>query len=192
MPNIKMNDFLNFSFSSWGTHLLSFFTFPICLKSQMTIEWPTLSSWATSHVVVRGSASFFLGIFYFFFLDFIFLKYKFIYFNWRLITLQYGIGFAIHWHESATEVHVFPILNPPPTSLPIPSLWVIPAHQPQEFCIMHRTWTGNSFHTWHFTCFNAILPNLPTLSLSHRVHKTVLYISVSFAVSYTGLLLPSF
>ena len=35
---------------------------------------------------------------------------------------------------------------------------------------------------------NAILPNLPTLSLSHRVHKIVLYISVSFAVSYTGLL----
>ena len=34
--------------------------------------------------------------------------------------------------------------------------------------------------------------NLPTLSLSHRVHKTVLYFSVSFAVSYTGLLLPSF
>ena len=31
-----------------------------------------------------------------------------------------------------------------------------------------------------------------TLSLSHRVHKTVLYISVSFAVSYAGLLLPSF
>ena len=37
----------------------------------------------------------------------------------------------------------------------------------------YRTWTGNSFHTY-FTCFNAILPNLPTLSLSHRVHKTVL------------------
>ena len=40
--------------------------------------------------------------------------------------------------------------------------------------------------------FNTILPNLPTLSLSHRVHKTDLFISVSFAVSYTGLLLPSF
>ena len=26
---------------------------------------------------------------------------KFIYFNWRLITLQYCIGFAIHQHESA-------------------------------------------------------------------------------------------
>ena len=78
-----------------------------------------------------------------------------------------------------------------PPSLPTPSLWVVPVHQPQASSIVHRTWTGNSFHTWYFTCFNAILPNLPTLSLSHRVRKTVLYISVSFAVSYTGLLLPS-
>ena len=49
-----------------------------------------------------------------------------------------------------------------------------------------------SFHIWYYTYFNAILPNHPTLSLSNRVQKTVLYISVSFAVSYTGLLLSSF
>ena len=56
------------------------------------------------------------------------------------LTLQYCIGFAIYQHESATGIHVFPILNPPPSSLPIPSLWVVPVHQPQASSIVHRTW----------------------------------------------------
>ena len=84
----------------------------------------------------------------------------------------------MHQHESATGIHVFPILNAPPSSLPIPSLWVIPVHQPQASSIVHRTWTGDSFHIWYYTCFNAIVPNRPTFSLSHRVQNTVLYISV--------------
>ena len=130
--------------------------------------------------------------FFFFFLVYFFLKYKFIYFNWRLITLQYCIGFAIYQHESATGIHVFPILNPPLSSLPVPSLWVVSVHQPQASSIMHRTWSGDSFRIWYYTCFNAILPNHPTLSLSHRVQKTVIYICVSFAVLHTGLSLLSF
>ena len=90
-------------------------------------------------------------------------------FNWRLITLQYCIGFAIHQHESATGVHVFPILTLPPTSLPIPSLWVIPVHQPQASCIMHRVSMP----------FSQIFPPLPSPTESKRLF----YTSVSLLLS---------
>ena len=40
--------------------------------------------------------------------------------------------FAIHWHESAMDLHVFPIPIPPTASLPTPSLWVFPVHQPRR------------------------------------------------------------
>ena len=36
-----------------------------------------------------------------------FLRYKLIYYNWRLITLQYCIGFATHQHESANSSHFY-------------------------------------------------------------------------------------
>ena len=49
---------------------------------------------------------------------FFFKKYKFTYFNWRLITLQDCTGFAIHQRESAKGVHMFPILNNPPPPSP--------------------------------------------------------------------------
>ena len=123
---------------------------------------------------------------------FIYLLIENIFISIIFFTLQYCTDFAIHQHESAMGVHVFPILNPPSTSLPIPYLWVIPVHQPQASCIMHQAQTADLFYIWYYTCFTAILPNHPTLSLSHRVQKTVLYICVSFAVSHTGLLLPSF
>ena len=48
--------------SSCYTYLLSFFTFPVCVKCQMTVEWLTLNSSATSHVLVRESAQWLLCV----------------------------------------------------------------------------------------------------------------------------------
>ena len=80
--------------------------------------------------------------------------------------------------SSLLRPHTIPLGHP---SAPAPSI---------QYRASNLDWQLVSYMI--YTCFNAILPTLPTLSLSHRVHKTVLYISVSFAVSYTGLLLPSF
>ena len=105
-----------------------------------------------------------LTLFIYFFITIgFFFQMLFIYF----FTLQYCIGFAIHQHESATSVHMFPILNPPPTCLPIPSLWVIPVHQPQALisCIEARLVIHFLYDIIHVSMpFSQIIPP----SLSHR------------------------
>ena len=55
------------------------------------------------------------------------------------------VVFAIYWHESAMDLHVFPIPIPPPASLPIPSLWVFPVHQPG---IQISLESNSHIHTW--------------------------------------------
>ena len=83
--------------------------------------------------------------------NFFFLIY--IYFNWMLITLQYCIGFAIHQHESAMGVHVFPILNPPSTSLPVPPRTIPLGHPsaPAQSILYH---TSNL--DWRFVSYMII------------------------------------
>ena len=116
-----------------------------------------------------------------------------IFFNFILFlnfTILYWFCHISKWilHRHTRVPHPEPSSFLPPHTIPLGR----PSAPAQASSIVHRTWTGDSFHIWYYRYFNAILPNHPTLSLSHRVHKTVLYISVSFAVSYTRLLLPSF
>ena len=108
-----------------------------------------------------------------------------IYFNWRLIALRYCGGFC-HTFTSISHGRTCVPHPDPPTSLPIPSLRVIPVHQPRAPCLMHRTWTGDLLHV--SMPFSQIIPPSPSPTESKRL----LYISVALAVSHIGLSLPSF
>jgi len=125
-------------------------------------------------------------IFYFFqgswFYLFIFFQILF------YLTLQYCIGFAIYQNESVTGIHVFPILNPPPSPYHPSGSSQCTSPKHPVLCIQ----PGLATRFIYYTYFNAILPNHPTLSLSHRVQKTVPYISVSFAVLYNRVIVTIF
>ena len=74
-------------------------------------------------------------------------------------TILYWFCHASTWiHHRYTHV---PNPETPSHFPPQPSLWVIPVHQPQASCILHWTWTGNSFLIWYYTYINAILPIIP-------------------------------
>ena len=115
--------------------------------------------------------------------SFFFIFYFILFFTFTILYWFCHISKWIrHWYTCVPRPEPSSLLSPYTILLGRPSA---PAPSIQYHA---SNWTGDSFHIWYYTCFNAILPNHPTLSLSHRVQKTVLYISVSFAVLYTGLL----
>ena len=117
-------------------------------------------------------------------------NYNYIYFfNLNVFILIEANYFTLlYWfcHTSTWILHGctrVPNPEPPPTSLPIPYLWVIPVHQPQASCILHRTWTGDSFLIWYYTCFNAISQIIPP-SPSPTESKRLFYTSMSLLLSH--------
>jgi len=88
----------------------------------------------------------------------------FLCFNFTILYWFCHISTWIH-HRYTRIPHPVPSSLLPPRTIPLgrPS-----ASAPSiQYCA--STWTGNLFHIWYYTCFNAILPSHPTLSLSlHR------------------------
>ena len=118
------------------------------------------------------------------------LFYKFIHFNWMLITLQYYSGFAMHCHKSATGVHVFPILNPlPPPSPSYPpgsSQGTSPEHPVS--CIKPRLAICFTYDNKHVSMlFSQIIP--PWLSLIQGYHYHLSKFHIYALVYCIGVLL---
>ena len=122
--------------------------------------------------IIRNSDKSFNNICIFFF----FSLNKIFYF----LTLQYCIGFAIYQNESATGIHVFPILNPPPSSLPIPSLWVVPMHQPQASSIIR--------HQCLFCCLlYRVIVTIFLNSMYMRLYTVLVFFFLAYFTLYNRL-----
>ena len=96
------------------------------------------------------------------------------------LTLQYTIGFAIYQNESTTGIHVFPILNPPP-SLYHPS-GSSQCTSPEQLvsCIE----PGLVIHfLYDIIHVSMIFPQIIPPSPSHTESKRLFYTSVSFLLS---------
>ena len=125
-----------------------------------------------------------LELIFFFFHLFFSLFLKLIFF-----TLQYCIGFAIHWLESTMSVHVFPILIPPPISLLIPSLWVFPVPPSTLYHASNLDWRFVSHDILHVSMpFSHIILPSPSPTESKRLFSTSVSLLLSCIQGYHFLL----
>ena len=110
-----------------------------------------------------------------------------IYLFWRLITLQYCIGFAIHWHESSMALHVFPILNPLPPPFPSHPSGSSQCTSPEHpvSCIEPGLAIRFTYDNLHVSVpLSHIIPPLPSPTESKRLFYTSISLLLSRIQSY--------
>ena len=99
--------------------------------------------------------------------------------------------FAIHWHESAMDLHVFPIPIPPPTRFPTWSLWVFLVYQPGalDSCIQPGLVICFTLDNIHVSMlFSQNIPPLPSPTES----KSLFCTSVSLSLFHANIFLNLF
>ena len=101
-----------------------------------------------------------IHVFFFFVSDtfwigcmFFFSNFIFLFFNFTILYWFCHISTWIH-HRFIRVPH------PKPSSLPVPSLYVVPVQQPQASSTVHWTWTGDSFLMFFLRIFPFILVTL--------------------------------
>ena len=98
-------------------------------------------------------------------------------------TLQYCIGFVIHQHQSATGVHVFPILNPP-SHLPPHTIALGHPSAPDLSILYHASNLDWRFIS-HYDIIHVSMPFFQIIPLSPppTESKKLFYTSVSLLLS---------
>ena len=108
----------------------------------------------------------------------------FFFFNFILfLNLKHCISFAKHQNKSATDIHTLPILNPSPSSLPTPSLWVVPEHQLWVPCFMHPTWHWSICFAYGNIHVSMLFSQIIPPSSSPTESKSLFFTSVSLLLS---------
>ena len=80
---------------------------------------------------------------------------------------------------------MFPIPNPPLSSLPVPSLWIIPGHQPQASCIEPGLAIRFLYDIIHVSMpFSQIIPPSPSPTESKRLFYTSVFRLLSCIQGY--------
>ena len=105
-------------------------------------------------------------------------------FTFFFLFLQYCIGFAIYQHESATGIHVFPILPPPSLYHPSGSSQCTSPKHP-VLCIKSGLATRFIYDIIHISMpFSQIIPPSPSPTESKRLFYTLVSLLLSRIQGY--------